>query len=323
MAAPSVLSPMSRLAPADHGFVATEDLFVVVETGSWRVRCGVLNLPRDGEGEGGIVRSYFDDFPCCVARPRREGMDLNELVNGASSLAAPMYSKFRDIGLFVGGDAWYCVMDHPDSGLRSKLNLSCPMERGHVTSVEDASRDVERLWEHAYMLLKQDSSQVPIILPYKPTATPDELWQMVSVLFEVLKVPAVRLANEATLATMAAGIRTGVVVDLGESGVYVTPVYEGYPLTESVRAEKVGGGDLTKYLDYMLLSRTNEQFNQLVDRRRLEYARKIKENKCYVSADFEMEAGRAGHFKRKSVRVMGSGEVSPKLSNYAVCSATE
>lgn len=85
------LSPMVRLAPADHG-LGREGNTVVLELGAWRVRAGVVTPVR----EEGKSSSYFDDFPCCVARPTKEGADLDELVNGASSLAAPMYSKFRE-----------------------------------------------------------------------------------------------------------------------------------------------------------------------------------------------------------------------------------
>ncbi|CAM9117623.1 unnamed protein product [Choristocarpus tenellus] len=336
MAIPSSQSPMSRLAPVEHGLEMAQDVAVIMETGSWRVRFGVVDLSWDEGGEraslaaagasegkggagasGGGMLSYFDDFPCCVARPRHESMDLAEVVNGASSLAAPMYREFRDIGLFVGGDAWYCTMEHPDRGLRSKLKLSFPMEQGLPTP------DVERLWGHAYRLLKQSPDLAPLVLPYKPTATWEELWPMVWFLFSTLEVPAIRLISEATLAAKAAGVRTGVVVDLGESGVYVSPVFEGCPLTESVRTHKVGGGCLTRYLEYMLLSRANEHFNQLIEPRRMDFARQVKEGSCFVSMDFAGEVRRAGQFRRKTVRVMGDGDVPAKLSGYAVCSPTE
>lgn len=97
------LSPMARLTPAEHG-MGEEGNTVVLELGSWRVRMGVLEGGQRGSGGGGWLggggdekrKSYFDDFACCLARPAREGADLDEVVNGASSLAAPMYSKFRE-----------------------------------------------------------------------------------------------------------------------------------------------------------------------------------------------------------------------------------
>ncbi|CAM9947330.1 unnamed protein product, partial [Laminaria digitata] len=258
------LSPMVRLAPMDHG-MGKEGNTVVLELGAWRVRVGVVGEGGSGEGGGGGAgggqerASYFDDFPCCLASPLREEADLDELVNGASSLAAPMYSKFRESGVFVGGDAWYCCLDHPSIALRSKLKLSCPMQRGQKPTREET----DRLVDHAYGLLKQDPEQAPTLLTYKPTATVDEVLGVASVLLESHRVPAIRMVNEAQLSALATETSTGVMVDIGEAGISVTPIYYGCPVASGVRSEACGGSDVTKYLDYMLLSRTNEQFNQM------------------------------------------------------------
>ena len=66
---------------------------VIIELGGWKGRGGVATTAGT-KGRG--IKSFFHDFPCCVARPTREDADLDELVNGASSLAAPMYAKFRE-----------------------------------------------------------------------------------------------------------------------------------------------------------------------------------------------------------------------------------
>ncbi len=57
------------------------------------------------------------------------------------------------------------------------------------------------------------------------------------------------------------------------------------------------GSAYIRFLDYMLLSRTNEDYNQMVERRRLDYSRVIKEQHCYVAKNFAVEAGTAGHFQ--------------------------
>lgn len=72
------------------------------------------------------------------------------------------------------------------------------------------------------------------------------------------------MVNEAHLIALAVEVSTGVLVDIGESGLSVTPIYDGCPVAPAVRFEPCGGADVTKFLDYMLLSRTNEQFNQMV-----------------------------------------------------------
>lgn len=93
-------------------------------------------------------------------------------------------------GVFVGGDAWYCCMDHPDSGLRSKLRLSCPLERGRIKPRDGGltSDDVERLLEHACGILKQEPTSTPVLVTYKPTAQPEEIWDVAAILMETLRV---------------------------------------------------------------------------------------------------------------------------------------
>ena len=90
----STFTSARKIAPLDHG-LGKEGNTVILELGAWRVRAGVMATAAT-ETEGHDVKSFSDDFPCCVARPTREDADLDELVNGASSLAAPMYAKFRE-----------------------------------------------------------------------------------------------------------------------------------------------------------------------------------------------------------------------------------
>lgn len=80
----------------------------------------------------------------------------------------------------------------------------------------------------------------------------------------MLQVPAVRLVNEALLAALATGIKNGILVDVGESGVSVTPIFEGFPVSRASQWESCGGGDMSRYLDHMLVSRTNEHYTQMV-----------------------------------------------------------
>lgn len=78
------------------------------------------------------------------------------------------------------------------------------------------------------------------------------------------QVPAIRMVNEARLAALAVELSTGLLVDIGESGFTITPIFDGCPVAPGVRSESCGGRDVTRFLDCMLLSRTNEQYNQMV-----------------------------------------------------------
>jgi hypothetical protein len=300
---PTSFSPRSK--PADHGMQDGATL-LLLETANGHIRCGVVDMHGDG--------AFYDEFPSCLARPRKGGGDTFELVHMASGMSAGMYARFRSEGVFVGGDAWFCCMDHPDAGLRAKLDLSWPVERGHL--VQGAMEDLSRLWSHAFAQMKLDSEVTPVILTYKPDLLPDEVCDMAEEMMEQFSVPALRMVNEATVIAIAAQMSTGIVISIGQGTMYASPIFEGCCLTGSVQTAGVGGGDLDRYMDYMLLSRTTEGYNQMVERRRLNYARVIKEDQCYVAKDFDQEARRAGHFKRKSMKVFEGASINPKLAKY-------
>ncbi len=109
-------SPWSPMPTAGINRKLEDDTLLVLETGDWQVRMGLIDI------KGG--HSYYDEFPCCLARPRRNAGEASDLVSMASGVSAKMYSSFRSEGVFVGADAWFCCMDHPDAGLRTKVRSS-------------------------------------------------------------------------------------------------------------------------------------------------------------------------------------------------------
>ena len=74
------------------------------------------------------------------------------------------------------------------------------------------------------------------------------------------QVPLIRMVNETELAALA----TGVLVDIGESGFSVTPIFDGCCIAPGARWEACGGADVTEFMDTMLHSRANEHFNHMV-----------------------------------------------------------
>lgn len=81
-----------------------------------------------------------------------------------------------------------------------------------------------------------------------------------------LQVSTFRVVNEATLSALAVRMISGVIVDIGESGVYVTPIFQQLPIREASEFQPCGGQAMTNFMDYMLTSRATEQYNNIVSR---------------------------------------------------------
>lgn len=70
-------------------------------------------------------------------------------------------------------------------------------------------------------------------------------------LFETLEASAVSILSSTHLATLAAGLETALVVDIGQAGTRVTCVEDGYPLPHCSAFGGVGGAELTSKMSLL------------------------------------------------------------------------
>ena len=86
------VSATGKLSAVDNDIANTSGDIAIFDIGTSKVRVGLVGVGA-GKGHGPTL---LREMPCCVARSKREGADPDELVNGASTLAGDMYSKFRE-----------------------------------------------------------------------------------------------------------------------------------------------------------------------------------------------------------------------------------
>ncbi|GAB5035899.1 actin-like protein [Nannochloropsis oceanica] len=269
------------------------DRFFLVEVGSWRIRAGWIEVERP---------EIFNPthFPCVVARPKKVAADFSAIVQNASIQANAMYARFRRDGIFVGKDAWYCALDHPDPVLRGALKLEAPIVRDRL----ERPADLKWLLRDVLDKMNVDAGQSPIVVTYKATTTLEERAKMVEIMFEACEAYSVRFLNESSILSSLAKQVTALVIDVGEDTTRVVPVFEQVVVTKGIQTSALGGSDLTNYMSHMLLSCRNEVYSSLVERKMLEVARWIKERHAYVALDFKEEIGRHGSFEQEKIDVM-------------------
>lgn len=61
-------------------------------------------------------------------------------------------------------------------------------------------------------------------------------------------VPAMYMANAQVLALLAAGLYTGLVLDIGDGVAWAVPIYEGHHIPHCVVKADIGGRDVTDYI---------------------------------------------------------------------------
>jgi actin-like protein 6A len=132
---------------------------------------------------------------------------------------------------------------------RDHMKVESPFSNGVISNWDH----IERLVDHAYSnRLGIKSEDHPILMAEIPYQSRQAREQMVSLLFDKFKAPAVFLAKSPVLTAFAHGKYTALVVDSGAYGTCVTPVHDGYALTRSIVRNNYGGYAIDRLVQQVL-----------------------------------------------------------------------
>ncbi|XP_058160263.1 actin-like protein 8 [Dasypus novemcinctus] len=157
---------------------------------------------------------------------------------------------------------------HPDT-------FSYPIERGRVLNWEG----VEHIWSFVLEKHRQEHEDSPVLITESPTKEPGDRQKTLEIMFELLDVPSVFLADQLEMSLYASGHLTGVVVDSGYGLSRVQPFHLGRPLHSSGKTLEFAGQDLSSYLFQSLFKEDCNKHNLF----QLETVATIQMSKCYVS----------------------------------------
>ncbi|GAM18472.1 hypothetical protein SAMD00019534_016470 [Acytostelium subglobosum LB1] len=195
-----------------------------------------------------------------------------------SMIGVPKYKKV--IGTNVESDSSFFVGEKI-SDMRGILKLRHPMTNGVVTDWEN----MEKVWTHAYELLKIQSSEHPVLMTDVPNNPRLHRERAAELLFETYNAPAIYFSIPAILSLYASGKTTGIVVDSGDGVTHCVPVFEGFALPHAIVRTDIGGRNITEHLQH-LLRRSGYNFKTTAE---MEVVRTIKEKCCYVAFDPQKE----------------------------------
>merc|ERR1711975_153870 len=152
---------------------------------------------------------------------------------------------------------------------------------------------------------KQKTALVGTEAPMNPK---DNRERMTSIMFETFNVRRFYLSIQAVLSLYASGRTTGLVVDSGDGVTHTVPIYEGYSMPHAVRRQNLAGRVVTDYFCKILM----ESGINLSTSAERETAKRIKEELCYVSMNFEEDssnfAGKEKQFEMPDGTVVTVGD---------------
>eukprot|EP00270_Netrium_digitus_P014815 TRINITY_DN5110_c0_g1_i1.p1 TRINITY_DN5110_c0_g1~~TRINITY_DN5110_c0_g1_i1.p1 ORF type:complete len:396 (+),score=106.60 TRINITY_DN5110_c0_g1_i1:60-1247(+) len=227
---------------------------VVCDNGSGFLKCGFA-----GDNFPAAV------IPCIVGRPV---LRYNESA-GDGETASEV-----DGGRVVVGEE--CLRR------RQQLELRHPIRNGIVQNWEDMSE----VWDFAFKdVLKVDTSECKVLLTDPPLNPTKNRQKMIETMFEKYAFAGAFIQIQAVLTLYAQGLLTGLVVDSGDGVTHVVPVVDGFAFPHLTKRMNIAGQHVTNYLLDLLLRR-GYALNRSSD---MESIREVKEQLCYVSADYRRE----------------------------------
>lgn len=203
-------------------------------------------------GLGGFDQP-IDVFPSIVGRPKQYFL-LDQIYN-----------------VYVGDNAYArsCV-----------LSLTWPKKDGIVTNWDD----MERIWQQSFNSISNcNPSEHSLVLTESIFNTRPNREKAAQIIFETFNIPCYYSNSQEFFSLIASCRRSGLVCCIGEES-YQTASFSQYTfISNSLNTTKIGGKTLTNWLNKMLSERGHE-FKTFAD---LEMVREMKEEKCYVSFDYD------------------------------------
>ncbi|XP_051684308.1 actin-like protein 8 [Oryctolagus cuniculus] len=156
---------------------------------------------------------------------------------------------------------------HPDT-------FSYPVERGRVLNWEG----VEHIWSFVLERHRQEHEDAPVIVTETPLQEPADRRKTLEVMFELLDVPALLLANQMEMSLYASGLLTGTVLDSGYGLTRVQPFHLGRTSPSSCKTLEFAGQDLAAYLRKSIFKEHSDPHNLF----QLDTVTGTQMGKCYV-----------------------------------------
>lgn len=183
------------------------------------------------------------------------------------------------------------------------LSLNFPVERGLVTHWDD----LEEIWHYIfYNQINTDKNNTadgegnpnhygchPVILTEPPQNPKAHRERMTQIIFEVFNAPALYINSQVVFALWGTGRTTGCVVDSGDGGTSIVPIYENCILTHAmIRMDEftMSGREVTDHLLKVLSMQgldVDTFCRPVPQRNRRTTIREIKEKICFVALDYE------------------------------------
>ncbi len=167
---------------------------------------------------------------------------------------------------------------------RGILNLKYPIANGIINDWED----MNKVWHHTFYneLRITPSETVGCLVTEAPRNPKINRQKMVEALFEQFEFQRAYIAIQAVMSLYANGRSTGLVVDSGDGVSHTVPVFEGFSIDSAIEKMEIAGRAITQWAARCLQA-DGHNFTSSAE---MEIVKDIKEQLCYVAANYDEES---------------------------------
>ena len=173
---------------------------------------------------------------------------------------------------------------------RNIYGYNYPIDHGVIQNWDD----MEKIWQYVFTNeLRVDPEEHNVMLTESISNPKENKEKMAQIMFETFNVRGLYIALQPVLSFYKEGGDTGVSIDLGYEISQFVPIFDGFPLSNAIVLQNLGGKDLTEYMR-ILLKRYEDYFKKNNER---DFVSEIKERSCYVALDLEEELNYVESYK--------------------------
>lgn len=227
---------------------------------------------------------------------------------GFSGESSPRYiyptivGRTKVEGVYIGTEKKESIVGEEAEQKYGILNIVHPIQEGIITNWDN----MEKIWNHTfYSILKVPPEETNVLLTEAPFNPRHNREQTLKMMFETFNVPCVALYSQSVLSLYAVGKHTAIAIDCGEGSTNIAPVYEGFLCNDTVSHIPIAGKAIHETLIELL-----EKSGQILQSKMMkEHMRKVKEDYCYISPDFENEKNNFSNNSKSTYQLPDQNEI--------------
>ncbi|MFX1238103.1 MAG: hypothetical protein ACFFAS_17825 [Promethearchaeota archaeon] len=233
------------------------NLTIVLDVGQFSTKIGFA-------GEDSPSNVFFT----IVGKPKYQNLSTQEKFKGTEELYVG--DEIQSLGLFK---------------IHSPIDNGAIIDWGYFSKIVD----------YIFYSLRVDPSLVNLLYAVHPSFPKKDLHKLFELFLEHYQCMAFYPVLDSQLTLYSGGFQTGLMIEMGDSGTRIVPIYEGFKIEHAIQTLEIGGRVLSKYMEKILGS-----IGFAVDSSiRRELVRVIKEKASFVSLDYKEDVNRYKQYSKQ------------------------